>query len=153
MKVVILHIILFISFIQCQEKMKFVPVNDTNLEIELPEGFEVNGSNDFFNRFLKIGIGFVSIPNPNAQIDENPASFERENVIRKIKLNCAIPCSNLYLTKQSYMPGDTTYEYFAYVSDYENFIIVNALTDNQVENPEAEKLLVDAINSLRIKEN
>lgn len=48
------------------------------------------------------------------------------------------------------MPGDITYEYFAGALGKEKSILITCSTANQIDNLELEKMIVDALSSMRL---
>lgn len=127
----------------------YTRIEGTQIEFLCPSEFSFDKS-CYGNGELRAGICFNVMDSKSEQsIAERSEKFERENMVRRIPIHTTLDCTDLFLLKQQYMPGDITYEYFASLVGKEKSILITCSTANQIDNLELEKMIVDALSSMR----
>lgn len=127
----------------------YTRIEGTQIEFLCPSEFSFdNGC--YSSGELKAGICFYVMDSKSEQsIAERSEKFEKENIVRRIPIHTTLDCTDLFLLKQQYMPGDITYEYFASLVGKEKSILITCSSANQIDNLELEKMIVDALSSMR----
>jgi hypothetical protein len=149
-KAMILNMIyLFLHLSSSLLPQDYTRIEGTQIEFLCPSGFSFYEV-CYGNGELRAGICF-NIMDDKSELStlERAKIFEKEKVVRRIPIHTTLDCTDLFLLKQQYMPGDITYEYFASLVGKEKTILITCSTANQIDNLELEKRIVDALSSMR----